>query len=110
MKKAQIGIGTVYMAKVSGNLCPVQIISSSENYAGRTQWTARNLSTGRVITIRSAQRLRPARLSPSHPAMAAADDFGRCPTCGDTHDPAKITCKQLAAVRTAERRAWDATP
>ena len=58
MKKAEVVIGGRYVAKVSGKLCPVQVTGSREAFNGRTYWTARNLDTGREITVRSAQRLR----------------------------------------------------
>jgi hypothetical protein len=55
MKKADVQIGRTYTAKVSGQLAPVRINSVSP-YGG---WNATNLSTGRVIRIKTAARLRP---------------------------------------------------
>jgi hypothetical protein len=54
MKKSQIQIGHVYVAKVSGFLTKVRI--TSENSFGG--WDAENLRSGRTIGIRSAARLR----------------------------------------------------
>ena len=54
MKKQDIQIGFTYMAKVSGVLTKVRIISQSP-YGG---WKAINLATGREVRIRSAARLR----------------------------------------------------
>ena len=54
MKKAQIKIGSTYIAKVSGKLAPVKIIGLSV-YGG---WNAVNKDTGRTIRIKSAARLR----------------------------------------------------
>lgn len=54
MKKADIEIGGVYSAKVSGKLCPVKIMRESR-FGG---WDAKNTSTGRAVRIKSAQRLR----------------------------------------------------
>ena len=54
MKKRDIEIGQTYLAKVSGKLVPVRIISESP-YGG---WNAVNTTTGREVRIRSAARLR----------------------------------------------------
>ena len=54
MKKRDVVIGAVYEAKVSGKLCPVRIRRESP-YGG---WDATNMSTGRDVRIKSAQRLR----------------------------------------------------
>lgn len=62
MKKAEIEIGGVYVAKVSERLTKVRIDSVSA-FGG---WNATNLKTGREIRIRSAARLR-AKVHPSHP-------------------------------------------
>lgn len=54
MKKAEVEIGAVYIAKVSGKLARVQIIGITA-YGG---WYGLNLDTGRDVLIRGAQRLR----------------------------------------------------
>lgn len=54
MLKANVQIGKVYIAKVSGKLCRVRLARASE-YGG---WLAANLETGREIRIRSAAKLR----------------------------------------------------
>lgn len=54
MKKAEIEIGGVYVAKVSERLTKVRINSVSA-FGG---WNATNLKTGRAVRIRSAARLR----------------------------------------------------
>jgi len=54
MKKAEVEIGGKYHARVSGKLTVVQI-----NCIGyRKGWNATNLTTGREVHIKSAQRLR----------------------------------------------------
>lgn len=55
MKKADVEIGGVYTAKVSGRVVEVRIFHVSERGNG---WWARNLVTNRIVHIRSAQRLR----------------------------------------------------
>lgn len=54
MKKAEVQIGGVYVAKVSGHLTTVRIDRESP-YGG---WDATNVATGRSIRVRSAARLR----------------------------------------------------
>ena len=61
MKKAEVEVGGVYLAKVSGVLTLVKIegeTRSSGLRSTRTWWRATNLKTKREITIRSATRLR----------------------------------------------------
>jgi hypothetical protein len=54
MKKADVHIGGVYVAKVSGSLTRIRLERECE-YGG---WYATNLKTGREIRIRTAARLR----------------------------------------------------
>lgn len=54
MKKAEIEIGGVYVAKVSERIVTVRI-DSMATYGG---WHATNLETGRTVHIRTAARLR----------------------------------------------------
>ena len=54
MKKSEIEIGAVYIAKVSGKLAYVRIIGDSP-YGG---WCGRNLQTGCSVRIKTAARLR----------------------------------------------------
>lgn len=53
MKKADVKIGGNYYANVSGTRCEVQIDAEKP----RGGWDATNLSTGKKIVIKSAQRL-----------------------------------------------------
>ena len=74
MKKREVEIGGVYVAKVSGRLVTVRIDGESP-YGG---WDATNLSTRRSVRVRSAARLRgPAKsasnnVPPSVPGMVPA--------------------------------------
>ncbi len=77
MKKADVKVGTVYSAKVSGNIAPVRI--DRENPRGG--WDGTNLKTKKAVRIKSAQRLRgraatwpgkPAAKSAAKPADGAA--------------------------------------
>ena len=53
MKKSEVQLGVTYVAKVSGKITTVRIVSESQ-YGG---WNAVNLATTRGIRIYSAQRL-----------------------------------------------------
>lgn len=53
MKKAEIVIGEEYVAKISGKLTVVRIISG-----GTHGWSAVNVNTGRHVRIKSAAKLR----------------------------------------------------
>src|SRR4026208_2176011 len=60
MKSADIKIGEVYLAKVSGQLQRVRVTSDFTRYnPTRHGWRAVNLATGRELRIKSSQRLRP---------------------------------------------------
>jgi hypothetical protein len=54
VKKADIELGAVYIAKVSGKLARVRI----DDYIRDRGWIATNLDTRREVFIKSAQRLR----------------------------------------------------
>lgn len=61
MLKKEIEIGKVYLAKISGRLSPVRILSFS-HYNSR-HWITENIRTKRQVVIRSAAKLR-AELEP----------------------------------------------
>ena len=54
MKRAEVEIGGVYRAKISGKLVNVRITGQSR-YGG---WDARSLATDRQVRIKTAARLR----------------------------------------------------
>jgi hypothetical protein len=58
MKASDVQVGGSYMAKVSDKVVAVQIIE--ERWIGNAHqgWKAKNLQTGKAVTIKSAQRLR----------------------------------------------------
>lgn len=56
MLKKEIEIGKVYLAKISGRLSPVRILSFSPYNS--CHWIAENIRTKRQVVIRSAQKLR----------------------------------------------------
>ena len=54
MKKKEVEIGKNYLAKISGKLTAVKIVSESP-YGG---WIGRNIATGREVRIKTAAKLR----------------------------------------------------
>lgn len=60
MKKNEIEVGRVYLAKVSGKLTRVKVLEVEELLWPKKQtlYLVENLSTGRRVTFRSAQRFR----------------------------------------------------
>lgn len=54
MKKVNIEIGRIYLAKISGRLVPVDLLH--EHFYGG--WTAKNMLTGRHVRIKTAAKLR----------------------------------------------------
>jgi len=59
MRAREIEVGGRYVAKVSGQLTVVRVISSTTSgRTGRQTWTCENEKTGRRIVVRSAQRFR----------------------------------------------------
>jgi hypothetical protein len=80
MKHAEVSVGTVYQAKVSGRLVNVRVTAilehatrlSSGRYRDDWRYRALNLATGRLLLIKSAQRL---RLRPGQLPPSAGPDF-----------------------------------
>lgn len=54
MRKADVKIGGIYIAKVSNKLTRVRIVIESQ-YGG---WDAMNIETNRAVRIKTAARLR----------------------------------------------------
>ena len=54
MKTSDVHIGNRYTAKVTHKLVVVEILSINPN----SGWDARNISTGKMVRIKTAQRLR----------------------------------------------------
>ena len=60
MLKKDVQVNGVYYAKVSGRRVKVKILADDvRGLNGKTVWLAKNLTTGRNIHIKSAQRLTP---------------------------------------------------
>jgi len=101
MKKAQVKVGGVYAAKVSGKV--VQVRLDAENPRGG--WDATNLTTKKKVRIKSAQRLRgpwPKKgATGDASAKAAAKDATRANVGGEG-----TTTGDAKVARKAKVEAW----
>ena len=79
MKKRDVRIGATYSAKISGRVVPVTLLE----VAG-SGWKARNETTGRVVRIKSAAKLREELSAAPKPPV----------------DPTRTTAKELNTLRT----------
>jgi hypothetical protein len=89
MKKNDVKSGGVYLAKVTDKVVSVRL--DAENPHGG--WDATNLTTGKKVRIKSAQRLRgPAKgkKTAGEQAMEKADDDDRCATPRCKGEPTMI--------------------
>ena len=73
MKKTNVVIGEVYLAKVSGTRVKVRIVSESP-YGG---WNAVNLTTKREVRIKTAARLNYAYLPKEQSAMSRVSELAQ---------------------------------
>lgn len=87
MKKKDVEVGKVYVAKVSGQLTHVRLTGESP-YGG---WDAVNIETKRAVRIKTAARLRYDVRKRStddgchHESVTTADGCGAyCRFCGET--------------------------
>jgi len=92
MKKNEIKIGHVYIAKVTGKVVPVEIVSANPNGG----WDGKNLSTGKAVRIKSAQRLREEK--------PAAKRAATSPTRAKTAKKAPKDAMKAPKADTGERR------
>ena len=96
MKKADVKIGNVYGAKVSGKVVPVRIDAESAHGG----WTGTNQATGKQVRIKSAQRLRYAMAKKDgkwrRVAAAGGEDATRANVGGDTAARGKAKAKKKA--------------
>lgn len=98
MLKAEVKLGAVYIARVSGKLVEVKIIDVLYNQGPKrnlTRWLAKNLSTGREVMIKSAAKLRlktTSRYTTITPAQQAALACPDNPGTGQTYHCKSLTC------------------
>jgi len=108
MRTSDVHVGKYYTAKVTHKLVVVEIIH--KNPSGG--WNARNLSTGKVIHIKSAQRLRgPAKYPTTSRSVAAkgtAPDQSATQTKA-THTSQPAANQRLSALDAAAKVLADAT-
>ena len=108
MKKSDVHIGKHYTAKVTHKLVVIEILS--ENPHGG--WDAKNLSTGKMVRIKSAQRLRGfAKGSPVSAPVATEEPVPSQPAAeaksSHTSQPAQNT--RLSALDAAAKVLSEAT-
>jgi len=108
MKKADVKVGGVYAAKVSGKVVPVRI----ESVNGRGGWDAMNTVTGRKVRIKSAQRLRGPSVTGAEEAALgrAAEDVSKVlgvpvVAAGGKEKKAPGTAKKKAAPKAKSKKA-----
>ena len=102
MKKSDVHIGKQYTAKVTHKLVVVEIFA--ENPHGG--WDAKNLSTGKMVRIKSAQRLRGfAKQAPVSAPVATEEPTPSQPAAElkSTHTAQPVADKRLSALNAAAK-------
>lgn len=107
MKKSEVKVGHMYLAKVSDRVVQVRIDSRHS----RGGWNATNTATGKRIHIKSAQRLHgPANTPPKKPSAgtkAKAASTSTQPAAEKATQPPK-TAEQLAEKKPAQPKRMSA--
>ena len=102
MKPSDVHIGTCYTCKVTHKLVIVEILSTHP----KGGWNAKNLSTGKTIHIKSAQRLRGiakgANTSPTVATKASIPNR-RANKSKSTHTSQPVAHKRLSALDAAAK-------
>ena len=88
MKKNEVQIGSVYSAKVSGNVVQVRIVEPNPNGG----WDGLNLKTNKTVRIKSARKLRGVV---SHPTVKPVKQLANAAPVAD--NPARVTNDTTAA-------------
>jgi hypothetical protein len=98
MKRNEVKVGGVYVAKVSGRLVEVRLLRESP-YGG---WEALSLATGRTVRIKTAGRLRRPAERPLQPGerpapRGAPSDWIGCTVIDTTHPgrPRAFTVEEI---------------
>jgi hypothetical protein len=102
MKASDIYIGKQYTTKVTHKLVVVEILADNPHGG----WDARNLSTGKTVRIKSAQRLRGfAKGQPVSPPVAieAPATSQTATEAKSTHTTQPVQSKRLSALDAAAR-------
>ena len=108
MKKSDVHIGKQYTAKVTHKLVVVEILNENPNGG----WDAKNLSTGKMVRIKSAQRLRGfAKGATTSAAVATEEPTPSQPAAElkSTHTTQPVQNKRLSALDAAVRVLTEAT-
>jgi len=102
MKKSDIQIGKQYTAKGTHKLVVVEILA--ENPHGG--WDAKNLSTGKIVRIKSAQRLREFAKGATKSAPVATEEPSPSQPATEpksTHTPRPVADTRLSALDAAAK-------
>ena len=102
MKQSDVHIGNQYTAKVTHKLVVVEILA--ENPHGG--WDAKNLATGKMVRIKSAQRLRGFAKAASVAAPVATKEPTPSQPAAEatsTHTPQPVADKRLSALNAAAK-------
>ena len=102
MKKSDVHIGKHYTAKVTHKLVVVEILNENPNGG----WDAKNLSTGKMVRIKSAQRLRGfAKQAPVSAPVATEEPTPSQPAAElkSTHTAQPVADKRLSALNAAAK-------
>jgi len=101
MKKSEVKKGKCYTAKVSGRMATVRIDADNPNGG----WDAMNLTTGKKVRIRSAQRLRHETRAPGKSAAEAKADQENARLAGERKKAGDgMTASERAMAESAPKR------
>jgi hypothetical protein len=102
MKKTDVHIGKHYTAKVTHKLVVVEILNENPNGG----WDAKNLSTGKMVRIKSPQRLRGfAKQANTSAPVATKEPTPSQPATAvkSTHTTQPVADKRLSALNAAAK-------
>ena len=99
MKKSEVKVGHVYVAKVSDRLVPVRI----DSVHSRQGWNATNTKTGRRVHIKSAQRLRYELRDSRTPGDAKDQPLAALDKAAKADKPAKGTAAKKSSSKDAAK-------
>ncbi len=108
MKTSEVHIGTQYTCKVNHKLVVVEILSTNPNGG----WNAKNLSTGKTIHIKTAQRLRGVAKKANTSAPVATEEATPSQPATkqkSTHTPQPAPNTRLSALDAAAKVLAEAT-
>src|SRR5947209_982987 len=79
MKKQEIQIGSLYLAKVGARSVEVRI----EGSLTKGGWNAKSVASGKPVRIKDAAKLKPVKAAPEEPTEAAPEPEQHAPEASD---------------------------